>query len=209
MIENFSMNFLAHAYLSFDQKEILIGNFIGDFVKGKNLYTYPTDIRNGILLHREIDRYTDLHPLVKEGQSYLRPYFGHYANVITDIYFDYFLGFHWEKFSRLPLETFAHQTYQSILSRQETLPEKFVEMFFWMQSQNWLLNYRTRVGIEQTFRGLSRRARFDSKMEEAPMFLAEKENEFREIFFAFFKDLETFAIEKLLEIKETNASHKT
>lgn len=203
------MNFLAHAYLSFGQEEILIGNFIGDFVKGKNLLTYPADIQNGILLHREIDRYTDLHPLVKEGQSYLRPYFGHYASVITDIYFDYFLGLHWEKYSLISLETFAQQTYQLLLSRKEILPEKFVEMFFWMQSQNWLLNYRTQVGIQQTFRGLSRRARFDSKMEEAPVFLVEKENEFREIFFAFFKDLETFASDKLQEIKKNNASHQT
>ena len=86
------MNYLAHAFLSFGQDEILIGNFIGDFVKGKMIDTYPKGVRQGIRLHREIDKFTDTHPLVKASQSYLRPTFGHYSTVITDIFFDYFLG---------------------------------------------------------------------------------------------------------------------
>jgi len=201
------MNFLAHAYLSFDQDEILIGNFIGDFVKGKIIYTYPTMIRHGILLHREIDKFTDTHPLVKIGQSYLRPTFGRYSTVITDIFFDYFLGKYWDIYSQKPLELFAEETYQTISNYKENLPEQFQELFFWMKSQNWLLNYRTIEGIQKSLTGLSKRARFDSKMEQATESLLDKEDEFQLIFFAFFKDLETFAQEKLKEIKLADAGH--
>lgn len=201
------MNFLAHAFLSFGQDEILIGNFIGDFVKGKMIDTYPTGIRQGIRLHREIDNFTDTHPLVKVSQSYLRPTFGHYSTVITDVFFDYFLGKYWEKYSSKSLETFVEETYETISKHEEDLPKQFKEMFFWMKSQNWLLNYRTIEGIQKSLSGLSRRARFDSKMELATGFLLEKEDEFQLIFFAFFKDLETFAWEKLKEIQLADAGH--
>lgn len=201
------MNFLAHAYLSFDQDEILIGNFIGDFVRGKMVDTFSIGIRQGIWLHREIDKFTDSHPLVKAGQSYLRPTFGHYSTVITDIFFDYFLGKYWDKYSQKTLEQFAEETYQTISKYEKNLPEEFKAMFFWMRSQNWLLNYRTFEGIQRSLTGLSKRARFDSKMEVATQFLVEKEKEFESIFFAFFEDLETFAQEKLIEIQLADAGH--
>lgn len=201
------MNFLAHAYLSFDQDEILIGNFIGDFVKGKMVETYPKGIRQGIWLHREIDTFTDTHPLVKASQSYLRPTFGHYSTVITDIFFDYFLGKFWDRYSKKPLEVFCEETYQTISSYKDNLPEQFREMFFWMKSQNWLLNYSTIEGVQKSLTGLSKRARFDSKMELATAFLLEREDEFELIFFAFFKELETFAREKLQEIQLADAGY--
>ncbi len=201
------MNFLAHAYLSFDQDEILIGNFIGDFVKGKMIETYPTGIRQGIRLHREIDNFTDTHALVRAGQSYLRPTFGHYSTVITDIYFDYFLGKFWDSYSKKPLELFVDETYAILTKHEEGLPERFREMFSWMKSQNWLLNYRTIAGIQKSLTGLSKRARFDSKMELATDFLLEKEDEFQLIFFAFFQDLETFARAKLQEIQLADGGH--
>ncbi|NVK49164.1 MAG: DUF479 domain-containing protein, partial [Cyclobacteriaceae bacterium] len=85
------MNFLAHAFLSFGHEKILVGNFIADFVKGKQIEKYEKQIQIGIQLHRAIDLFTDSHPLVKAAQSYLRPKFGHYSSVITDVFFDYFL----------------------------------------------------------------------------------------------------------------------
>lgn len=201
------MNFLAHAYLSFGQEAVLIGNFAADFIKGKEIQRYNTDILIGILLHREIDSFTDSHPLVRAGQSYLRPRFRHYSTVITDVFFDYFLGKHWEKYSNIPLETFVNQTYTILETHLDILPVTFGEMFGWMKTQNWLYNYREIEGIQKALTGLSRRTTFDSKMNEAPEILLEKEGEFELIFFAFFKDLETFARHKLLELQRIHGSH--
>ncbi|MBN7812334.1 DUF479 domain-containing protein [Algoriphagus sp. H41] len=201
------MNFLAHAYLSFGQEEILVGNFAADFIKGKELRRYHGELLTGIMLHREIDAFTDSHPLVKAGQSYLRPRFRHYSTVITDIFFDYFLGKHWDQFSSIPLETFVNQTYDIMDRHLPELPGSFGEMFYWMKKQNWLYHYREISGIQKTLSGLSKRTVFDSKMDEAPELLLEKEGEFETIFFAFFRELETFAREKLTQLRQIHGSH--
>ncbi len=201
------MNYLAHAYLSFGQDDFLVGNFIGDYVKGKSLNLLPDKVRDGVLLHREIDMFTDSYPLVKAGQTYLRPTFGHYATVITDLYFDYFLGKHWERFSDVPLEDFVSQVYKTVDSRNDILPERFLGAFYWMKKDNWLLQYREITGLERALVGMSKRTRFDSKMEVAHLALLEKEAEFDLIFFAFFKDLETFARAKKQEIQKSHGSY--
>ncbi|TDQ13532.1 acyl carrier protein phosphodiesterase [Algoriphagus boseongensis] len=201
------MNFLAHAFLSFGQEEVLVGNFAADFIKGKEIKNYQGEVLIGILLHREIDTFTDSHPLVRAGQSYLRPRFRHYSSVITDIFFDYFLAKNWEKLSDKPLKEFVDQTYETIEKYIPILPERFAEMFFWMKSQNWLLHYRELEGIQKSLNGLSRRTTFESKMNEAPEVLLEKEAEFELIFFAFFRELETFAREKLHELHLKHGSH--
>lgn len=201
------MNFLAHAYLSFGQEEILVGNLVADFVKGKELHQFSRGIQIGILLHREINVFTDTHPLVKAGQSYLRPKFRHYSSVITDIFFDYFLAKNWNTYSNTPLEEFTINTYSIVEKHLPELPLQFGEMFYWMKTQNWLLHYRELEGIQRTLNGMTRRAKFDSKMNESTASLLEKESEFEVIFFAFFKDLETFAKEKLSEIRHLHDRH--
>lgn len=201
------MNFLAHAYLSFDQEKILVGNFAADFIKGRDLHLYEEGIQMGIMLHREIDTFTDTHPLVKAGQSYLRPKFRHYSTVISDIFFDYFLAKNWSTYSNQPLENFASKTYDLMEQYHDQLPEDFNQMLNWMKNQNWLVAYGSQEGIQQALNGLTRRAKFDSKMNEATDVLKEKEQEFEVIFFAFFEDLRTFAREKLTELQKTHGRH--
>lgn len=201
------MNFLAHAFLSFQQEKILVGNFIADFVKGKQINDFEDGIMMGILLHREIDFFTDSHPLVKAGQSYLRPKFGHYSTVITDIFFDYFLIKHWEEFSSIPLEAFIQETFETLDSYEEIFPPRFANMYYWMRQDNWLLAYGSVEGIQSALTGMSKRTKFNSKMEEAHLALVEREKEFDVIFLAFFKDLETFAFEKLQEIQQAHGRH--
>lgn len=201
------MNFLAHAYLSFDQEKILVGNFAADFIKGRDLHLYEEGIQMGIMLHREIDTFTDTHPLVKAGQSYLRPKFRHYSTVISDIFFDYFLAKNWSTYSNQPLENFARKTYDLMEQYHDQLPEDFNQMLNWMKNQNWLVAYGSKEGIQRALNGLTRRAKFDSKMNEATTVLKEKEQEFEVIFFAFFEDLRTFAREKLTELQKTHGRH--
>jgi acyl carrier protein phosphodiesterase len=198
------MNFLAHAYLSFDQDEVLIGNFIADFIRGKEIENYPKKIQVGIHLHRAIDAFTDSHPLVKEVQSHLRPQFGHYAQVISDVFFDYFLAKNWGKYTSLPLETYSKQVYQTLQSSPAPLPPSFLRMLYWMEQQNWLYAYRNLAGIQQALDGLTRRATFDSKMNEATQVLREKEEEIEALFFVFFQDLETFAQATLATLSQSH-----
>ena len=86
------MNYLAHAYLSFNNPGILAGNMISDFVKGKRKYDYPQKIQQGIAVHREIDRFTDTHPVTKEAKEIFRPAYRLYAGPLIDVVYDHFLA---------------------------------------------------------------------------------------------------------------------
>ena len=105
------MNYLAHVYLSGSDKDLIIGNFIADHVKGKAYLDYPETIQKGILLHRKIDDFTDHHPLFKKNVTLLFPQFRHYSRVIVDMFFDHFLAAQWELYHPDPLEDFSRQFY--------------------------------------------------------------------------------------------------
>ena len=61
------MNFLAHLYLSQDDINILIGNFIADHIRGNHYENFSKEIQQGIFLHREIDTFTDAHKIVRKS----------------------------------------------------------------------------------------------------------------------------------------------
>lgn len=191
------MNFLAHAYLSFGDPKILIGNFIGDFVRGRVDDVFEKKIVSGIILHREIDKYTDQHPVVKEAQSIIKPKYGRYASVITDMYFDYFLGRYWNNYHSKPLNEFAQEVYSIIEVHQKILPENFLRAFQYMKYYNWLYSYSELDGIRRALVGISKRARFESKMETAHIFLEQHHEYLRVHFGDFFEDLVAFAKKRL------------
>src|SRR5690349_9308251 len=86
------MNYLGHAYLSFNSPPILVGNMISDFVKGAGKFSFSGNIQKGITLHRQIDDFTDSHPATKEAMKIFRPQYRLYSGPIMDILYDYFLA---------------------------------------------------------------------------------------------------------------------
>jgi len=195
------VNYLAHAYLSFGNPKVLIGNFIGDFVRGDIENSYDKDIVLGIKLHWEIDKYTDNHPVVKEAQSILRPEYGRYSTVITDMYFDYFLGRYWKNYSPIPIEEFAENVYAIIEEHKEILPEKFLMTFGYMKYYNWLTGYGDLDGIRRALTGMSKRTKFDSKMETAHLFL-DQHHEYLKVHFGdFFEDVVSFSKKTLADLR--------
>jgi acyl carrier protein phosphodiesterase len=155
------MNLLAHAYLSFNNPGIVVGNMISDYVKGKNKFLYPPEIQKGIMLHRAIDEFTDLHAATKEANKYFRPHYRLYAGACMDVVYDHFLANDSNEFENEDaLQLLASNTYSILEQNKKHLPEKFGVMLPYMQSQNWLYNYRFRFGIEKSFGGLVRRSAY-------------------------------------------------
>ncbi len=183
------MNFLAHLYLSGKSQQVMIGNFIGDFVKGKKVDEYKGDIRLGILLHREIDHFTDRHPVVHQSKNKLRKKYRHYAGVIVDIFYDHFLAKNWGEFHETELRTYVHEAYKILNSHQSILPAKVKYMLPFMIKDDWLVNYSRIEGIARVLKGLSRRTKFDSKMDQAPEDLKNYYHEFEQEFLDFFPQL--------------------
>jgi acyl carrier protein phosphodiesterase len=133
---------------------------ISDFVKGKKKFDYPTEVQQGISLHRDIDSFTDSHEATKEAKEYFRPDYRLYSGAFIDIVYDHFLANDEEEFSEATLFDFSKRTYATLDQQAGWMPERFAHMFPYMKQQNWLYNYHTRWGIKKSFGGLVRRSAY-------------------------------------------------
>jgi acyl carrier protein phosphodiesterase len=153
------MNYLAHARLSFNDPDLLVGNMISDFVKGKKKFDYPTGIQKGIQLHRLIDEFTDIHPETKRAMEYFRPAYRLYSGAFVDVVFDHFLACDTNEFTTAnELQLFCQQVYETLQSNFSILPPRFQRMLPYMQTQNWLYNYQYEWGLEKSLEGVVHRA---------------------------------------------------
>lgn len=185
------MNFLAHLILSGDDDKLKVGNFIADFVKGRQaLEKFEPRIIQGIMLHRIIDEFTDHHPVVSESKNRLREKYRHYSGVIVDVFYDHFLAMHWNDYHTDPLDVFAQNSYQLISNHDHILPEGVKYMLPYMIRGNWLVNYSKREGINRALTGISRRTPYLSKMDEAIQDLVEDEHLYYAEFQKFFPELQ-------------------
>jgi len=194
------MNFLAHIYLSGNNKMVTIGNFIADGIKSDAYKKYPLDIQKGILLHREIDTFTDAHPVVRQSTKRLHENYGHYSGVIVDILYDHFLAKNWKVYSSTSLNVYVENFYEDLEDHFELLPLRIQKLMPYMIADNWLLNYSKIEGIQRVLDGMNRRTKHVSKMNEATNELKTYYIEFEEEFTTFFKQLIHFSKEKLIEI---------
>ena len=194
------MNFLAHIYLSGEDEEITIGNFIADGIKGKKYLKYPAKIQKGILLHRSIDSYTDHHKTVRLSTARLHKNYGHYSGVIVDILYDHYLAKNWGYYHTTPLEDYIENFHELLRSNYEILPTRIKKMMPYMISDNWLLSYATVPGISKILSQMNVRTRGVSKMNFAVLELKEYYSEFEEEFTSFFADLIIHTENKLIEL---------
>ncbi len=196
------MNYLAHAYLSFNDPEILVGNMISDFVKGKKKFDYPVRIQSGIMLHRLIDSFTDDHPATKEAKEFFRPDYRLYSGAFIDVVYDHFLAIETGEFTESSLFTFSQQVYSVLQENKQWFPERFAGMFPYMQSQNWLFNYRTTRGIEKSFGGLVHRSVYMTESETASRLFKKHYQPLQECFRHFWEEAKPFIRRQYEILKE-------
>ena len=194
------MNFLAHLYLSQNNTNILIGNFIADHIKGNQFSHFNVEVQQGILFHREIDTFTDAHPIVRKSKRRLHERYRHYDGVIIDIFYDYFLAKNWADYSAIPLNVYANSIYDLFEAISTTLPIKSQDFIAYMIEYNILYNYQFKKGIERVLNGMNHRTKGKSQMNLAIQDLKEHELEFEKDFADFFTDLNSFANKKLKHI---------
>ena len=183
------MNFLAHLYLSGKEEDVIIGNFVADAIKGNSLQRFPEGMERGIRLHREIDHYTDSHPVFKTSRSRLVPTYRMYAGVIVDLYYDHFLARYWNEYSEEDLSQFVASTYFLMIRRFNLLPLRSRRILPFMITQNWLVNYRDLSSLQRVFYGMSRRTSHPSGMENAIRDLESGYDMFENEFRAFFPEI--------------------
>jgi acyl carrier protein phosphodiesterase len=187
------MNYLAHLFLAADSAESLIGNLAGDFVKGALRERFTPGIRDGIRQHRRIDAFTDTHPHVAAFRRVLIPDHGHYARVISDVFFDHFLATSWSRYARQPLEVFLQHVYAAIDPHVAELPGYLRFVYPRMRDQQWLLSYADVEGIRTALTNLSHRLSRQPHLETATHHLIDSRPELERRFHDFFPDVVAFA----------------
>lgn len=191
------MNHLAHCFLSHDNEDVLLGNFIGDFVKGHDWQNYPLAVQKGILLHRTIDSYTDNHPVTDRSVKRIRPYAGRYSPPFVDILYDHLLAIHWDKYSAETFDDFAEKTYARLEKRATEMPGILQERLPKMIAGRFLHGYIHPEGLNWVLGKFSLRlaGNFDAAALSKHFF--DEIDRFSEDFNAFFPDL----VQKVNEAK--------
>ncbi len=194
------MNYLAHIYLSGNDNELKIGNFIADSVKGKQYLSFPEKIKQGILLHREIDTFTDAHPLVRKGTARLMPNYGLYSGVIVDILYDHLLAKNWKEYCSQDLEKYVAEFYELLTENYSVLPKRVKNFLPYMLQQNWLTSYASLSGIETILFQMNHRVKNGVKLHLALHEFQEFHSEFETEFRMFFEELESYVLKLRSEI---------
>lgn len=184
------MNFLAHIYLSGENELIKIGNFVADSVRGKQYLDYPIDIQKGIKLHREIDTYTDQHPIWRQTKKPLVPRYNHYAAVLVDMYYDHFLAQQWDTYCNIPLEVYAATFYESLERNYAVLPPKVQQFLPILLKENWLMLYQDIEGLKYILTKMDSRTKGISKMSYGTEELLLHYDKFSLDFQVFFEELQ-------------------
>ncbi len=190
------MNYLAHIYLSGNNKNVQLGNFMGDFVKGNGLNVYDHDIQKGILLHRKIDSYTDQHPIVTDLNKFLNPTFSKFSPIILDMYFDYFLAKNFSTFSHnLGLRLFTYKFNVHLLRNYPILPEKIKRFVFHFVFTNRLYQYQHIQGLSNSLLIMSKYKNASINPTNSINFLQLHEDYLFENFKIFFNDIQHYVME--------------
>jgi acyl carrier protein phosphodiesterase len=183
------LNYLAHIYLSGDSEEVKVGNFIGDFVKGNRHRLFPEQVAFGILLHRHIDSFTDQHVAVKECIKLLRPGYGKYAGIVTDIFFDHFLAYNWNDYSSETLHSFTKQAHSTFLSNFGLLPLRVKQFLPFLIHHKRLESYANRENLLQVLDIMSKRTSLPSNSVWAMQMLNDEYIQFESLFKSFFPEM--------------------
>ena len=185
------MNYLAHIYFSYNDPDILLGNFAADFITNKQVKSLTEEQINGVLLHRLIDEYTDLNKTVRKATKRLRKVQGKYSPVVIDIIFDYVLAKQWTSYHPLGLLEYKNSAYGLLLDQLENFPERAKPKVEGMVKGDFISSYESLDGLHYVFERMDRRASFPSRFRDATEQVRMEEDLFTEDFAKFFPQIES------------------
>lgn len=191
------MNFLAHLYLSGEPGPLMVGNFIADFVKGKQLERYAPEIQEGIRLHRLIDAFADSHPIAKQSATRFKPCYQRYASVVIDVVYDHFLAKNWQLYSPIPLNTYVSDVHAYLFKHYFMLPNRVKGFLPFLIKSRRLENYQHIWGIEKSLSIMANHTTLPSQAECGIKIMTEQYEELNEEFIAFFEDMRKMVDEEI------------
>ena len=134
----------------------MLGNFLGDFVKGKDFAQLPENLVKGILLHRKVDVFTDSHHLVKALKNQFPVSLRRISGVLLDVWFDHLLMRHNSTFSPC-LETNVFPGFYQELQGWPHGSVGFMRVRSSLLAEKWLQCYRSPEACLSAFLSIERR----------------------------------------------------
>ena len=187
------MNYLAHFLLASSSEGLLVGGWLGDFVKGRVDGHFEPEVRRGILHHRKIDAYTDTHPINLAGRRRFTTEFRRFAGIITDITYDHFLARHWPDYCHISLPRFVANTYRTLSDHVHVFEGRSREVVMRMTEQDWLSAYVHREAVGGALAGVSRRLRRTNPLGAAMPEVDRLYDDLQHDFHKFFPELLTYS----------------
>lgn len=172
----------------------MVGNFLGDFVKGPNLSHLTPSLRQGVWLHRRVDSYTDQHSTIVELRSYFPKNLRRFSGIALDVYFDHLLCQHWNHFSNEPLDSVLAQFYRQLKHTHLADSSRFAEVKPRLLEYRWLSSYAGRDSVDGTLKSIERR--FSKPIvfsDQAVTFLNDKHSLIEDRFLSFYPQLIQYA----------------
>jgi acyl carrier protein phosphodiesterase len=193
------MNYLAHIYLAEESEESVLGNIMGDFVKGSIGDGFHPEIERGIRTHRKVDVFTDSHEIFKASKKLISPGRRRFAGVIIDLAFDHLLSKNWQAYSDADLRGLIRKTYSLLERKKAMLPEKFRLFLPRMIEEDWLGSYGTLEGtgiaLDRISERLRRRFHRENTLKGAVEEIESNYTELENNFNAFFPEIISFVEE--------------
>ncbi len=189
------MNHLAHIFLSGNSDYVKIGNFIGDYIKGEKYKKYEPEIQQGIIMHRNIDSFTDSSETPKKIKPLFAGYYGKYAGIIIDVFYDHFLAVNWENFSDVSLKYFVNSFYSIMESNKHLLPRKVQNFLPRMIEHDRIYSYKYFYGLERALTVMSKYTSLPDYTSKAMKILSDNYLLINNNFLEFFPEIINFITE--------------
>lgn len=187
------MNYLAHLFIAGDRPESILGQMVADFVKPREMASYSAEVQAGIVMHQQVDSFTDGHRIVGVSKRRMPPPYRRYAGILVDLFYDHFLATEWARYSPdVTLEEFSQGAYRVLRAHEPILPLSLRRILPSMIQNDWLTSYREIENIERALGGISRRLRRENPLPTAVSQLHEHYGDFRRDFVTFFPELLRF-----------------
>ncbi|WP_116807105.1 ACP phosphodiesterase [Steroidobacter cummioxidans] len=149
------MNWLAHVFLSEPDVEFRLGNLLADIVRGEELRRMSERFQRGVQKHKQIDAFTDSHPLVKRSRARVSAESRRFSGVLVDVFYDHLLATSWDRYSPIVLDAFTAKFYADIEASKIELPSSARVTLDRIIRHDLLGSYRRIEGVERSLRRLS------------------------------------------------------
>ncbi|MCX7553759.1 ACP phosphodiesterase [Marinicella sp. S1101] len=150
------MNWLAHTLLSTRDIDYQLGNVLADPLRGRPWPEASLALRQGMKMHRAIDKFTDSHAIIRHSKSLLGDS-GHLKGVVLDLLYDHFLSIKWQDFSVLSLDEYLLQFNQAAYETAQQYPNKPKIIVTKMSATNLLGQYNSFADFQSSLQRIDQR----------------------------------------------------